>query len=384
MSGTVVMTEQSSTGSSGLLNVAHVTFDMRIGGTEMVIKNIIEGSRDRINHYLFCVEAPLGPWGESLRDENVITACCQRNEGLDVKVIKQLRAFIREHAINVVHCHQYTPWVYGALAALSTSCSVVFTEHGRFYPDSTTWKRRVINPLLLKATDRVTAISQATRNALSRFEYIPQDRSEVIYNGIAPLRPDANNVEQLKHTLGLAESDTVVGTIARLDPIKNQLMMLRAFADACQAQRNLKLLIVGDGEMRESLEALTDDLDLRDRVIFTGYITNPTDYLALMRYFLLPSLSEGTSMTLLEALSIGIPCIVTDAGGNAEVITDGVTGFVTPNDDQDAYSQALMNAALLSESEYQGLAGNCINDFKARFARSIMNEQYVSLYQEVN
>lgn len=377
------MTDAIRTGVGHTLNVAHVTFDMRIGGTEMVIKNIIEGSRDRVNHYLFCVETPLGPWGESLRDDNVITASCQRREGLDIKVIKQLRAFIRRHAINVVHCHQYTPWVYGTLAALGTACSVVFTEHGRFYPDSTTWKRRVINPLLLKATDKVTAISQATRDALSRFEYIPQHRSQVIYNGIAALQPDTHNVAQLKQGLGLADTDIIMGTIARLDPIKNQVMMLRAFADASRAQPDLKLLIVGDGEMRETLEALTDDLNLRDRVIFTGYITNPTDYLALMRYFLLPSLSEGTSMTLLEALSIGIPCIVTDAGGNAEVITDKKTGFVTPNDDQDAYSRALVHAALLPDEDYQLLADRCRDDFKTRFARSIMNDQYITLYQEI-
>src|SRR5690606_15548443 len=103
------------------------------------------------------------------------------------------------------------------------------------------------------------------------------------------------------------------------------------------------LLMVGDGPDRAALEALARELDINARVIFTGFKTKPADFLAALDLFLLSSFTEGTSMTLLEAMSLGIPAVVTDVGGNPEIIEQGSTGLLTPSDDDRSFADAMLS-----------------------------------------
>lgn len=322
----------------------HITYDMRIGGTEMVVKNLIEGFDDpAFKMSIFCIEAPLGPWGEDLANAGIPITTVARQPGFDRGLIKAIRQHLREHNIDIIHCHQYTPWVYGVLAAAGLKTKVIFTEHGRFYPDFGTWKRKLINPVLAWLTDATTAISSATKQALVTHENLSARNIEVIYNGIKAVEPVPEETQQaLKAELGIAASQTVFGTIARFDPIKNHLMMLRAFKDVLDAGKDAKLVIVGDGEMRADIETLIKELGISDHVVLTGYQPQPARYLSIMDIFLLSSFSEGTSMTLLEAMSLGKPCVVTDAGGNAEVITNNEIGLVVANNDKSAFAKAML------------------------------------------
>ena len=365
------------------MKVMHVTFDMRIGGTEMVIKNIIEGNTDAsIEMSIFCIEAPLGPWGEQLKDEGVAISTKARKPGFDVSIIRALRAHIKDKEIDVVHCHQYTPWVYGTLAALFTPAKVIFTEHGRFYPDSTTWKRKLVNPLLFRFTHVVTAISEATKQAVATFEHIPSNKIKTIYNGIKPLNSDSANSAALKLELKFPRAAKVLGTVARLDPIKNHVMLIRAFSIICNQVPETYLVIVGDGEMRQTLELLSEELNLGDRVRFIGYKTNPTDYINLFDVFVLSSLSEGTSMTLLEAMSLSKPCVVTDAGGNPEIVKHMVSGLVVENDNAKAFSDAIF--LLLNAPQKQAIMAEHAKEiFDKNFDVKCMNAAYRELYENI-
>lgn len=323
-------------------HILHVTFDMRIGGTEMVIKNIIEdNNNDAHCMSIFCIEEPLGPWGIDLQTAGINVSSVARKEGFDFSVIKSLRQHIRSNNIDIMHCHQYTPWVYGTIASLGTNTKVIFTEHGRFYPDFRSWKRQFVNPLLTLFTHKITAISKATKRALVDFEYLPASKIDVVYNGIKSLEANIQKSVEIKKELNIETTAIVYGTIARLDPIKNHDLMIRAFAKTREVLPKAILVIVGDGELMNDLKGLVNKLKVQDSVIFTGYISYPKDYLALFDIFLLSSLSEGTSMTLLEAMSLAKPCIVTDAGGNKEIVKSGITGLVTDNDNMTQFSDAM-------------------------------------------
>lgn len=366
------------------MKILHVTYDMRIGGTEMVIKNIIEGNNDiELDMSIFCIETPIGPWGQELQRNGVPVHCHERKPGFDFSLISALRNYIKTHEIDILHCHQYTPWVYGAFAAALTKTKVIFTEHGRFYPDSSSPKRRIINPVLLQVTDAVTTISNATKQALQEFEFVPTRRVSVIYNGIKPLINSTEpNRRALRDSLGILGDEKVIGTISRFDPIKNHAMLLHAFKQLFESHNNVKLLIVGDGEERENIEKVIDKLSLKNNVVLAGYQTDPTLYLSLMDIFLLPSLSEGTSMTLLEAMSLGKPCVVTDAGGNSEIVSHNETGLVTPNDNSEEFAKGisllLSNPLLIKEmSEKATLI------FNKKFGEEVMNSNYRYLYQRL-
>lgn len=363
--------------------VLHLTFDMRIGGTEQVIKNLIEGSnKEQFHMSVFCLEEPIGPFGQMLLEKRIPIASTQRHAGFDINLIKTIRQHLKKYHIDVLHCHQYTPWVYGTFAALGTKTKIIFTEHGRFYPDSTTWKRKLVNPLLNLFTDKITAISKATKQALVDFEYIPENKIEVIYNGIHALSKEKEETQALKNQLGIDNSTFVLGTIARLDSIKNHPMMFKAFKMVLQTHPNTKLILVGDGDERQSLEKLAKQLDLYNHIIFTGYIAKPAHYLDCMDIFLLSSLSEGTSMTLLEAMSLSKPCVVTDAGGNAEIIKNNINGFVSENNNANLFSENI-SKLINSKNLMQEFSRNSRECFDQNFNVKNMSLSYVSLYKQL-
>ena len=364
-------------------SVMHITYDMRIGGTEMVIKNIIEGSDSSLFEMsIFCIESPLGPFADELLNKGISIICHARKPGFDLSLIKTIKQHIKLNNIDVLHCHQYTPYVYGVLAAIGTKTKVIFTEHGRFYPDSSSWKRKLINPLLNRFTAATTAISAATKDALVEYENFPAKSIEVVYNGIAPVTYDEQEVTRLKKHYLIADHELCLGTIARLDPIKNHAMMLKAFRQVIDAGIAAKLVIVGDGEERQNIEALIQQLDLNARVILTGYEAKPQALLAMMDIYLLSSLSEGTSMTLLEAMSLGKPCVVTDAGGNGEVIEHNINGLVSPNDHTEQFSAAIKILALSKEKRLL-LGQHAAQIFNQKFTREIMITSYFNLYLNI-
>ena len=141
-------------------------------------------------------------------------------------------------------------------------------------------------------------------------------------------------------------------------------------------------MIVGDGDERANTEALINELDLSQHVFMTGYEPKPHGHLALMDIYLLPSLSEGTSMTLLEAMYLGKPCIVTHAGGNPEIVIHNETGLVTPNDDEQAYADAMM--MLAQNKQLQERFGQASRArFEDTFDIANMMKKYETLYIEL-
>lgn len=365
------------------LRILHVTFNMGIGGTEQVIRQLVSGmAPERAHNEVVCIDGSVGPVGEAMMAEGITIHALKRRPGLDWSMIAELHRIIREGKFDIVHCHQYTPFFYGRFAAFGTPAKVVFTEHGRFHPDRYRWKAIAVNRLLGLLTPGLVAISSATREALARYEFMPKSRIKVIYNGIRALANDPDEAADLRRNLGIEPTDIVVGTVARLDPVKNQALMLQSFARLLKQHPDSWLLIVGDGPERGPLEALSRTLSIEERVLFVGFQNQPARYLTAMNVFLLSSHTEGTSMTLLEAMCLGIPPVVTDVGGNSEIVTHGKTGLLTPTEDVDRFTHAIDR--LLADPElYQNIKKQCLEEFEQRFSVDGMVGAYEKLYLQV-
>ncbi|AFP31111.1 glycosyltransferase [Marinobacter sp. BSs20148] len=359
--------------------ILHVTFNMGFGGTEQVIRQLVTN----LNSQLFqceiaCIDGEVGAIGKAMEADNGITIHSRkRGPGLDWKTILWLRRLIKSGDFDFVHCHQYSPYTYGWFAHWGTGAKVVFTEHGRFHPDQHRKKARLINPLIALTSHRLVAISAATRNALIEYEYMPAARIKVIYNGITPLTVEEDRKQELLTELGIKPGEVVIGTVARLDSVKNQPMMLQTTRTLIDQGYKVRLLLVGDGPERQNLEAERKRLTLDNAVIFTGFQSKPADYLSLMDIFLLPSFTEGTSMTLLEAMSLGIPTVATRVGGTPEIVEDKETGFLIESDNQEAFTRAIKN--LLDQPEQRKKMGSAA---KARFEQRFSVKQMVDQYQE--
>lgn len=363
--------------------VLHITYDMGIGGTEQVINQLIRGiDKTAVEHRICCIEGGVGAIGLALQQQGVAIDILSRQPGFDWALIKGIRKLIKSHRIDIVHCHQYTPWVYGWFAALGTKARVIFTEHGRFYPDRHRYKAWLLNKLMAATTYKITAISKATAAALVQYEFIPADKIDVVYNGIESLISAADSREKARQELGIQPEQRIIGTVARLDPIKNQTLLINAFAELTKEFPDLVLLIVGDGPERDNLEQLANSLGIKNNVIFAGFKSPPTDYMALIALFLLPSLSEGTSMTLLEAMSLGIPCLVSDVGGNPEVIHRPELGDVFPLSTPHALA-AIIQRWLIKNFVPEGkLQRQQI--FQQTFSVEVMSQHYLRYYQMAN
>jgi len=361
--------------------ILHITFNMGFGGTEQVIRQLITNlDSTQFECEIACIDGEIGAIGRALEaDKGIAVHTRQRKPGLDLATIGWLRNLIKRGRFDIVHCHQYSPYTYGWFAHWGTGARLVFTEHGRFHPDRHRTKARFINPIIALTSHRLVAISSATREALVEYEYFPRNRIDVIYNGIAPLSVNPEKQQALRTELGAQPDETVIGTVARLDAVKNQALMLRATRALLDQNYKVRLLLVGDGPERQNLQALATELNLGASVIFTGFQSQPADYLSLMDIFLLPSFTEGTSMTLLEAMSLGIPTVATRVGGTPEIVADGETGTLTESDNLGEFTSAL-KLLLEQPNTRQQMADKAKQRFSERFSVAQMVQQYQKLY----
>ncbi len=315
---------------------------MRIGGAEQVILNLVLNmDMNRFAVVILCLEKEIGALGRQLQNKRINIVSFNRRPGFDFRLIKELHDYIVQTGTDILHCHQYTPYVYGLLACLGTSCKIIFTEHGRFFPDTRKLKRIMINPVFEKLTKHITAISSATVDALVQYENFSRKRIRLIYNGLDNSGYLNRDGQIIRKKYQISENDFVLGTVARLDPIKNQKMMLHALASVLEQHDHIRLMVIGDGPERENLERLTEHLGLGKRVVFTGFQTDVHLFYPAMDIFLLTSFSEGASMTLIEAMASSLPCIVTEVGGNPEIVEHENTGLVIPSDRSDLLAESI-------------------------------------------
>ena len=342
---------------ANVIKVLHITFDMTIGGAQQVIRQLIENIDSRIiNSEIACLDNQVGELGEILSKQGISIHLFNRKPGIDLILINQLRQLVRINHYNIIHCHQYTPYVYGLLASRFLSTKLIFTEHGRFYPDYGSWKRKLVNPIFSIFTDHITSISKATKEAMVKYENFKPSDIQVIYNGVVDCSYINVDCHLLKCEFDIPEDAFIFGTISRLQPIKNQKMMIRAFKMVNDKYNNTCLLIVGDGEIKNELMILTEELSISNNVIFTGFQQDPYPFHQIIDVFLLSSFSEGTSMTLLESMSFSKPSVATNVGGNPELISDGYNGFLIESDKVEPFAEACIR--LYEDSTLKHIMGN--------------------------
>ena len=324
--------------------VGFVLHVMNVAGAEMLVLETIRRLSGRIHPVIFCLDA-VGVIGERLRAEGIAVHAYNRTPGLDLSIARRMARDIRTHRIDVLHAHQYTPFFYGALAARISGVRprVIFTEHGRHYPDVVSSKRRWLNRLVMdRLADNVNAVCGFSATALSVLDGFSSSRIEVVPNGVE-LASYTRTVDrrELCGRLGVSPDRRYVVTVARFHPVKDHGTLIRGFARVAQALPDVDLLLAGDGQLRGELEALVASLGIADRVRFLGVRNDVADLLQLGDVFAMTSLSEAASITLLEAMASAVPVVVTAVGGNPEIARDGIEGRLVPRGDENAVAAAL-------------------------------------------
>jgi glycosyltransferase involved in cell wall biosynthesis len=260
----------------------------------------------------------------------------------------------------------------------------LFTEHGRFYPDLASTKRRWFNRVMTSRRDRLVAVGDAVRQALIKNEGLPGERIEIIYNGVRTSPVQLTDVQRsaLRRELGVGDEEFVVIQVARLDSIKDHSTALKAVCLAAGQYPALCLALVGDGPEREHIEQLIAELGLQHRVQMLGQRRDVPDLLAAADAFLLSSLSEGIPVTIIEAMAAGLPVASTKVGGVPEVIDDEVTGLLAPAGDAAKLAAAIVRLAT-DETLRTKLAANGKKRAENRFSEAEMVQRYDCIYAEM-
>jgi glycosyltransferase involved in cell wall biosynthesis len=338
------------------VKVAFVLHVMQVAGAEVLVMETIRRLGPAIVPTVFCLDA-IGPLGEQLRAEGVAVLSFDRRPGLDWGVFGRMAREIRSRGIDVIHAHQYTPFFYSSVAAILSGRRprVIFTEHGRHYPDVVSAKRRWANRLVFnRLADEITAVCAWSKQALAEKDGFSLDRISVIPNGIDLSRYPANaDRREIARRVGLDPDRRRIVIVARFHPVKDHRTLVTAFQTVAAARSDVDLVLVGDGPLRSAIEQQVAQAGLVSRVIFAGVRRDVPDWLLASDIFTLTSVSEAASITLLEAMACGRASVVTAVGGNPELVRDGVDGLLVPRGDAPGFARAflrLLDAPDLLES----------------------------------
>ena len=210
--------------SNGILQLV---LSLDPGGTQRLVIELVKRLRHRFAMTICCIDGP-GQWASEVEALGVEIVALRRRPGLRPMLAQRIAAIAERRGISTVHCHHYSPFVYGALARLlKPSMRVVFTEHGRLGEGMPSRKRRVANMVLARLPSHVCAVSADLRAHLIREGF--HDSVRVVSNGIVlPPPPSQADRVAARAALGLPEEAVVAGTVGRLDPVKDLNTFLAA------------------------------------------------------------------------------------------------------------------------------------------------------------
>ncbi len=312
------------------LRVAHVSWGLNVGGLEKLLVEFARHADPARFDLRFVSLTTRGTLAHDIERHGWPVIALEEPGGLQPGLVLRLAQLFRGERIDVVHTHDERPLLYGAAAArLARVPRVVHTRHGQ--KARNTRRQVILFRLAAGLADRVACVSNDAA-ALTVREGVAPARVRTVRNGI--------DLARFAYS-GPAANGPVV-TVARLSPEKDVATLVRAAALAVRERPSFRLEVAGDGVCMPALKQLTAELGLEEHVYFHGEVHDVAGLLGRAGLFVLPSVEEGISLTLLEAMARGLPVVATRIGGNPEVVIDGDTGLIVPARDPAAMARALL------------------------------------------
>lgn len=335
--------------------VLHVIQNLNYGGMERVLSDIVlRCDRARFESHVLCLQY-LGRFATGL-DTAAFLHVAERVRPFSMLWPGALARQIRAIAPHVVHSHSGV-WYKAAYAArLARVKRVVHTEHGRARPDPLA--NRFVDHIGARLTDIVVAVSEPLAAQLESTLAVAASKLAVVPNGVdtEAYSPRADT-GRLRLELGIEPATPIIGSVGRLEPIKGYDVMIDAFAALRKSGRDCGAVLVigGEGTQRPMLEQRVREHGLDGAVFMPGWRDDVLDMHSAFTLFAMSSRSEGTSISLLEAMSGGLAPVVTDVGGNADVLGDALHGWLVPPEEPEALSAAW--AVLLAQPDMRERQG---------------------------
>lgn len=362
---------------AGAMKVLHVIESLEFGGAEKVVVDLANALVERVPVGICCVKRT-GELREAL-DARIAVHCLNKQEGNDFGLSRRLARVALDDGYDVVHSHTWGVFLEPALARTRRAPRrLVHTVHGRYleYPPGMVSGlkrrlRRVLEQWLARRYDAVVAVSGSVREYVARHLRIAEPRLVTIHNGI-----------RARASVGAARSDgapTFI-TVGRLAPVKNQRLMVGAFARVAREHAGARLRIVGDGPERAALEAQVRRLGLDGRVEFLGFRDDIEALLAGAHVFVMSSHYEGISIAILEAMRARLPVVASRVGGVPDTVAAERSGILFADGDGEGMAQAMSRLAR-SGRERAAMGEEGLRRLQEGFSMDSMVEKYYALYR---
>ena len=285
---------------------------------------------------------------------------------------------LRRERVALIHAHEFSAILCGWIVATLAGVPLVATVHGKNYFWEKLRRREAYRLVSRRGT--MVAVSEDLKRFMCEKVGIADQRVQVIYNGVAPAQSVTDeDVQRCKAELGISGCYPVLGVVGSLYPVKGHTFLLEAMPEVVRRWPRARLLVIGRGELEVTLKERAEQLAIGDNVLFLGMREDVPRLLSVLDAFVLPSLSEGLSLALLEAMASGKPVVATLVGGNPEVIEQGRTGFLVQPENVGDLATNLVK--LLSDPEIMHNVGRqAAERVRQCFSIGQMVDRYKDLY----
>jgi sugar transferase (PEP-CTERM/EpsH1 system associated) len=371
--------------------VLHVLHRFDTGGLENGVVNLLNHMpRDAFAHAVLALTEVNPIFKQRVQRSDVQFFELKKKPGHGAKLYPRFMSLLRELKPAVVHTRNLGPLEMQLAAALCRVPGRVHGEHGREVDDLDGSNRHLqrVRRLYAPFVHRWIALSADLETYLVSKVGIPGARIDRILNGVddRKFRPASRPRSALPGCPFDPEVHWLVGTVGRMQAVKNQLLLARAFVRMLVLNPGLRararLVLVGDGPMLAQCRAELEAAGVAELAWLPGERSDVAEVMRCLSLFVLPSLAEGISNTILEAMASGLPVLATQVGGNAELVMPGHTGWLVPSDDVDAMAHALA-AAAQDEERAAGLGGVARAAVEQRFGMAAMVSAYAQVYDKV-
>lgn len=371
--------------------ILHVIHHLLMGGMENGLVNLINNiPESKYRHAIACIE-DYSDFRNRIICPNVEVFALKRSKIGVWRLRRELFELCRRLKPTIVHTRNQSGLDALLPARLAGVPHCIHGEHGWDVDnlDGKSWKPKLLRQLHSPFIEHYITVSKHLQDYLIERVGIKPSRISHIYNGVdtnkffpLPVKSTDFCLPQRFQGKGLV----LIGTVGRIEPVKDQATLLRGFAKLVATRPHLRdtvrLAIIGGGALLSELQSLAETLNLSDLTWFSGAIDNIPDVLRLFDLFVLPSLNEGISNTLLEAMSCGVPIVATAVGGNIELVEEGVCGRLFEPGDIASLQRIL--AGYLDEPELMRAQGQTARKIALeRFSLNTMVENYLAAYDRL-
>ena len=367
------------------MKILHVVPSFGLGGMEKIMCAFINNTLECYDHKILALDQQKAG-SEWIKDSKIqldnIDKLTNRR-----KYFRKLYRYLQKIRPDLLMTYNWGATDAIWLGRIAGIRRIVHVEHG-FNVDEgmrTNWKRDIVRFLLYRLASVVIVVSKELETLLQRRYFLRRCHVTRIPNGIDSIRysPDSCVRERMRQELGFEDNNVVVGFSGRLDPIKNLDLLFRIFVRGVREYPNLRLVIVGDGPERIRLETSCKQESLGGHIVFTGSQQEVVPYLRAMDVFLLTSLSEQMPMTVLEAMSVGIPVVATRVGEIPYIIDHGINGFALElHAPVEAFVESLR--ALFHAERRETMGNNARQKVVDHFQEHAMVQRYRTVIQTLS